>query len=249
MLQPCGTYPLLGTAGLERAPQLLAPGRVLRVVVQAAPVQVTRAPARLPFLHGRGCHSCRGHAGNHVTCDTGISPRGSAVRTVVPVRQCRPADPPNAPGNSLRKCPPRIELSGPPSTNGKAGLPVKSFSVADNFRPPGGVACGRKLVSDWYRPLHTSHPEGRVTCNCGGPDWLSRDPAWVEVTELAPCSVLRVWLRRRQLAKERRLRVRAKLRFAMLEALCTFLRAHPKEDLNQPRRASRTPEQLQFTDL
>lgn len=151
MLQPCGTYPLLGAAGLERAPQLLAPGRVLRVVVQAAPVQVARAPARLPFLHGRGCHSCRGHAGSHVTCDAGISPRGSAVRTVVP--QCRPADPPNAPANSLRKCPPRIELCRPPSANGKAGLPVESFPWWITSDPPGGVACGRKLVSDWYRPL------------------------------------------------------------------------------------------------
>lgn len=49
----------MGTAGLERAPQLLAPSCVLRVVVETAPVQVARAPTHLPFLHGRGCHSCR----------------------------------------------------------------------------------------------------------------------------------------------------------------------------------------------
>lgn len=147
VLQPCGTYPLLGAAGLERAPQLLAPGRVLRVVVQAPPVQVARAPARLPFLHGRGCHSCKGHAGNHVTCDTGISPRGSELWTVSPCRST------TAPGNSLRMCPPRIGLSRPPSANGKAGLPAEFFPWRVISGPPEGVACGRKLVSDWYCPL------------------------------------------------------------------------------------------------
>jgi hypothetical protein len=57
---PNVTHPLLGTARLEGAPQLLAPGRVLGVFVQTLPVKVAGSPASLPFLHGRGCHSCWG---------------------------------------------------------------------------------------------------------------------------------------------------------------------------------------------
>lgn len=135
---PRGTYPLLGAAGLERAPQLLAPGRVLRVVVQAAPVQVARTPACLPFLHGRGCHSClQWSRGKPRNMRPGLSLRGRAVWTVVPARRCRPAGPPTAQGNSLRKYPPPIDLPRPPFANRRAGLPAESVSPADNFRHQG----------------------------------------------------------------------------------------------------------------
>lgn len=97
---PYPTYPLLGAAGLERAPQLPAAGRVLRVVVEAPPVQVARAPAHLPFLHGRGCHSSR------------IPPGSAHVESAVPspVLCCRVA----RRIHLRRKCPPRLGPSGPP---------------------------------------------------------------------------------------------------------------------------------------
>lgn len=79
------TYPLLGAAGLERAPELLAAGRVLRVVVQAAPVQVARAPARLPLLPGRCGHPCgvtreRRGVRPHQRLPARTAPRGPSPR-------------------------------------------------------------------------------------------------------------------------------------------------------------------------
>lgn len=175
----------MGTAGLEGAPQLLAPSCVLRVVVETAPVQVARAPTHLPFLHGRGCHSCRAPraslqlraAARRVRAlqsraasrgAANVGERGAELGSWVAESPSRRVHEPREETLPGKRRWPRIDPSGPPFSTRKGGTSGCAFR-------PG-----------WARLLGGDE-ESINTALCPvvaapGLEW--RDRGWAEVTEL-----------------------------------------------------------------